>query len=130
MFIKLLKYLQHRGGKVPYLQCVNCAYVAIRNAIRCANLLKVFPLRLSLAPRSQGTLTRHVCAPLRNCPPDPAGAYGCTISGAGPTAVAIVDDPEVGERVAAAMCAAFRSAGKLEVNTAQVCVCVCGGGCV
>ncbi|GLI59812.1 hypothetical protein VaNZ11_001779 [Volvox africanus] len=49
-----------------------------------------------------------------------AGAYGCTISGAGPTAVAIVDDPEVGERVAAAMSGAFRSAGKLEVNTAQV----------
>ncbi|EFJ45216.1 hypothetical protein VOLCADRAFT_94379 [Volvox carteri f. nagariensis] len=49
-----------------------------------------------------------------------AGAYGCTISGAGPTAVAIVDDPAVGERVAAAMCEAFRSAGKLEVNTSQV----------
>ncbi|KAG2483320.1 hypothetical protein HYH03_017821 [Edaphochlamys debaryana] len=49
-----------------------------------------------------------------------AGAYGCTISGAGPTAVAIVDDPAVGQRVAEAMSAAFRSAGKLEVNTAQV----------
>lgn len=49
-----------------------------------------------------------------------AGAYGCTISGAGPTAVAIVDDPEVGARVAEAISAAFRSAGKLEVNTAQV----------
>ncbi|KAG2435308.1 hypothetical protein HXX76_007383 [Chlamydomonas incerta] len=49
-----------------------------------------------------------------------AGAYGCTISGAGPTAVAIVDDPVVGARVAEAMSAAFRSAGKLEVNTAQV----------
>ncbi|PNH06234.1 Homoserine kinase [Tetrabaena socialis] len=48
------------------------------------------------------------------------GAYGCTISGAGPTAVAIVDDPVVGARVAEAMAAAFRSAGKLEVNTAQV----------
>ncbi len=50
----------------------------------------------------------------------PAGAYGCTISGAGPTAVAIVDDPAVGERVAAAMSDAFRTAGKLEINTAQV----------
>ncbi|GFR49463.1 hypothetical protein Agub_g11523 [Astrephomene gubernaculifera] len=49
-----------------------------------------------------------------------AGAYGCTISGAGPTAVAVVDDPAVGARVAEAMCAAFRSAGGLEINTAQV----------
>ncbi|PNW86328.1 hypothetical protein CHLRE_02g082200v5 [Chlamydomonas reinhardtii] len=49
-----------------------------------------------------------------------AGAYGCTISGAGPTAVAIVDDPAVGARVAEAMSAAFRNAGKLDVNTAQV----------
>jgi homoserine kinase len=50
----------------------------------------------------------------------PAGAYGCTISGAGPTAVAIVSDPEVGERVKAAMVAAFKSAGKLEVNSAAI----------
>lgn len=28
-----------------------------------------------------------------------AGAFGCTISGAGPTAVAIVDSEAVGERV-------------------------------
>ncbi len=28
-----------------------------------------------------------------------AGAWGCTISGAGPTAVAIVDSPEVGHKV-------------------------------
>lgn len=49
-----------------------------------------------------------------------AGAYGCTISGAGPTAVAIVSDPEVGERVKAAMVAAFKSAGKLEVNSAAI----------
>jgi homoserine kinase len=31
-----------------------------------------------------------------------AGAYGCTISGAGPTAVAIVDNPETGARVGGA----------------------------
>ena len=49
-----------------------------------------------------------------------AGAYGCTISGAGPTAVAIVSDPEVGGRVKAAMVAAFRAAGGLEVNSAKV----------
>nr|QKY14839.1 homoserine kinase (KHSE) [Polytomella parva] len=48
-----------------------------------------------------------------------AGAYGCTISGAGPTAVAIVDDVKVGERVSRAMCDAFR-AGGLEVNTAKI----------
>lgn len=49
-----------------------------------------------------------------------AGAYGCTISGAGPTAVAVVSDPGVGERVADAMAAAFREAGKLEVNSRKV----------
>ena len=49
-----------------------------------------------------------------------AGAYGCTISGAGPTAVAVVSDPEVGERVKAAMVAAFQTAGRLQVNSAAV----------
>ncbi|KAI3426437.1 hypothetical protein D9Q98_008805 [Chlorella vulgaris] len=49
-----------------------------------------------------------------------AGAFGCTISGAGPTAVAIVSDPEVGQRVQAAMVAAFKAAGGLEVNSAKV----------
>jgi len=59
------------------------------------------------------------------CPPTPcgprhtAGAYGCTISGAGPTAVAVVPDPEVGGRVAGAMGAAFKAAG-LEVNSSNV----------
>jgi len=49
-----------------------------------------------------------------------AGAYGCTISGAGPTAVAVVDCPEVGARVAAAMSAAFLEAGGLATNSARV----------
>ena len=49
-----------------------------------------------------------------------AGAYGCTISGAGPTAVAVVSDPGVGARVADAMAAAFRDAGKLEINSKAV----------
>lgn len=49
-----------------------------------------------------------------------AGAFGCTISGAGPTAVAIVDNPETGEKVMWAMCNAFRTEGKLEVNSAKV----------
>lgn len=48
-----------------------------------------------------------------------AGAYGCTISGAGPTAVAVVPDPEVGAKVAAAMGAAFQAAG-LAVNSSKV----------
>lgn len=50
----------------------------------------------------------------------PAGAFGCTISGAGPTAVAIVSDPEVGQRVKEAMVGAFKAAGGLEVNSAKV----------
>jgi homoserine kinase len=49
-----------------------------------------------------------------------AGAYGCTISGAGPTAVAIVDCPDVGRRVAEAMSNAFKTGGGLEVNSARV----------
>ncbi|WIA14891.1 hypothetical protein OEZ85_001607 [Tetradesmus obliquus] len=49
-----------------------------------------------------------------------AGAYGCTISGAGPTAVAVVPDPEVGAAVIEAMGAAFRQSGGLEVNSSAV----------
>ena len=49
-----------------------------------------------------------------------AGAYGCTISGAGPTAVAIVDSLETGQRVMEAMSRAFKTGGGLEVNSAKV----------
>ena len=49
-----------------------------------------------------------------------AGAYGCTISGAGPTAVAIVRDRECGAVVQQAMIDAFKSAGGLEVNSAAI----------
>ncbi len=49
-----------------------------------------------------------------------AGAYGCTISGAGPTCVAVTDDPQKGERIAEAMVQAFVTSGKLAVNTARV----------
>jgi homoserine kinase len=40
-----------------------------------------------------------------------AGGIGASISGAGPTAFALVPDPETGRRVAAAMEAAYRTAG-------------------
>ena len=40
-----------------------------------------------------------------------AGALGCSISGAGPTAFALVDDERTGARVAAAMVAAYAAAG-------------------
>lgn len=40
-----------------------------------------------------------------------AGAYGASISGAGPTSFAVTDDAATGERVAAAMAAAYRDAG-------------------
>jgi homoserine kinase len=49
----------------------------------------------------------------------PAGAYGCTISGAGPTAIAVVDDPNTGARVGQAMADAFVANG-LGVNTISV----------
>jgi len=48
-----------------------------------------------------------------------AGAYGCTISGAGPTAVAVVKDEAVGKQVMEAMMDAFRRGG-LEVNSAEI----------
>jgi homoserine kinase len=47
-----------------------------------------------------------------------AGALGCSISGAGPTAFALVDGETVGEAVAAAMVAAYAAAGI--VATARV----------
>ena len=49
-----------------------------------------------------------------------AGAYGCTISGAGPTCVAIVKDLATGEKVKEAMSRAFVEAGGLQVNIAKV----------
>ena len=49
-----------------------------------------------------------------------AGAFGCTISGAGPTCVAVVDNPQLGQTVAEAMVKAFEQEGKLEVNSARV----------
>eukprot|EP00898_Chlorokybus_atmophyticus_P000271 jgi/Chlat1/1244/Chrsp115S00756 len=45
-----------------------------------------------------------------------AGAYGCAISGAGPTAVAVVDDEGTGRRAAAAMVDAFRTHGGLDAK--------------
>lgn len=49
-----------------------------------------------------------------------AGAFGAAISGAGPTAVAVVPDPATGERVARAMSEAFLRHGGLETNSSQV----------
>lgn len=49
-----------------------------------------------------------------------AGAFGCTISGAGPTSVAVVASKEEGEKVAAAMKEAFQNEGKLEIEYADV----------
>jgi homoserine kinase len=49
-----------------------------------------------------------------------AGAFGCTISGAGPTAVAVVENEQVGQRVMEAMQTAFKSSGNLETNSAKI----------
>lgn len=43
-----------------------------------------------------------------------AGAFGCTISGAGPTAVAITDDEEKGREIGERMVEAFLEEGKLK----------------
>ncbi|QDZ23315.1 homoserine kinase [Chloropicon primus] len=49
-----------------------------------------------------------------------AGALGCTISGAGPTAVAVVGSKEDGRAVLSAMKEAFKSEGSLEIQYADV----------
>lgn len=46
-----------------------------------------------------------------------AHAYGCTISGAGPTAVAITDSEEKGNAIAAAMVKAFQVHGGLKAES-------------
>lgn len=43
-----------------------------------------------------------------------AGAYGCTISGAGPTAVAVIDDEERGVKIGEQMVKAFLKEGNLK----------------
>lgn len=43
-----------------------------------------------------------------------AGAYGCTISGAGPTAVAVTDDEEKGRKIGEKMVEAFMEEGNLK----------------
>ncbi|KVH27466.1 homoserine kinase [Cynara cardunculus var. scolymus] len=43
-----------------------------------------------------------------------AGAYGCTISGAGPTAVAVIDDEEKGREIGEKMVEAFMGEGNLK----------------
>ncbi|EMS45482.1 hypothetical protein TRIUR3_03418 [Triticum urartu] len=45
-----------------------------------------------------------------------AGALGCTISGAGPTAVAVIEGEEKGEEVTRRMVDAFLSVGKLKAT--------------
>jgi homoserine kinase len=50
-----------------------------------------------------------------------AGALGSSISGSGPTAFALVRGRDAGERVAAAMAAAYASCGhRSEVRVAQI----------
>ena len=56
-----------------------------------------------------------------------AGALGCTISGAGPTVVAVAPSAQTGQRIAEAMAAAFRKEGPLEVAYAAVSQ-LCAGG--
>jgi homoserine kinase len=45
-----------------------------------------------------------------------AGAFGCTISGAGPTAVAIIDNEEEGRKIGEKMVEAFMEVGKLKAK--------------
>ncbi|GFP91193.1 homoserine kinase [Phtheirospermum japonicum] len=45
-----------------------------------------------------------------------AGAYGCTISGSGPTAVAVIDDEERGREIGERMVEAFMKEGNLKAT--------------
>lgn len=45
-----------------------------------------------------------------------AGAFGCTISGAGPTAVAVIDDEQTGHLIAKHMIDAFLHVGNLKAS--------------
>ncbi|CAI5467170.1 unnamed protein product [Closterium sp. Yama58-4] len=56
-----------------------------------------------------------------------AGAHGCTISGAGPTAVAVVDSEEVGRAVGAAIVEAFQEQGKLHAKATVAALDAVGG---
>mmetsp|Transcript_29811 Transcript_29811/g.41198 ORF Transcript_29811/g.41198 Transcript_29811/m.41198 type:complete len:391 (-) Transcript_29811:164-1336(-) len=56
-----------------------------------------------------------------------SGACGCTISGAGPTVVAVCKDRETGVKAAKAMVSAFEKDGNLAVNCAAV-VTLCDAG--
>lgn len=67
------------GGEHAHIGCWVCAAVLVWEAMRASCGLPTKPTALARSP-----------------PTPPAGAFGCTISGAGPTAVAIVSDPEVG----------------------------------
>ena len=49
-----------------------------------------------------------------------AGAYGCTISGAGPTVVAVVANRADGEHVGKSMAEAFSAHGHLACNSVQI----------
>ena len=60
-----------------------------------------------------------------------AGAFGCTISGAGPTAVAVVGGLEEGREVLKAMKDSFSKQGNLDIQYADVVkLCKTGAKCV
>ncbi|GLU09279.1 hypothetical protein SLE2022_261480 [Rubroshorea leprosula] len=64
----------------------------------------VEPKRAPLIPGMEGVKKAAIAA----------GAFGCTISGAGPTAVAVTDDEERGKVIGDAMVKAFMKEGKLK----------------
>lgn len=49
-----------------------------------------------------------------------AGAFGCTISGAGPTILALVDGEVSGGQVVEEMSEAFRQKGKLKIEKSRI----------
>jgi homoserine kinase len=90
-------------------KCSNLSVLSLNVFLLCftsASDTIVEPQRAPLIP-GMGAVT----AAAKN-----AGAYGCTISGAGPTAVAITNSEEQGKLIGAAMVDAFASHGGLRAT--------------
>ncbi|PIA41600.1 hypothetical protein AQUCO_02200207v1 [Aquilegia coerulea] len=66
----------------------------------------VEPARAPLIPGMQGVKRAAL----------EAGAFGCTISGAGPTVVAVIDDEEKGKEIGSTMVEAFFKEGNLKAS--------------
>ncbi|KAH0892205.1 hypothetical protein HID58_054634 [Brassica napus] len=98
----------------PLRNCAGIAAIAtmkmlgIRSVGLSLDLHKGLPLGSGLGSSAASAAAAAVAAALE------AGAFGCTISGAGPTAVAVIDVEEKGEEIGEKMVEAFTKVGNLK----------------